>query len=69
MTKYMVIHPGSNCWAVSHYEADGVPDSTIVDLFGTHTLPSAFTLKMPLENVKNFLVDRNPDVTVITQSV
>lgn len=56
----MIISCTAQCWCVTHIN---MPD--IVDLFGTDTLPTAFTAAAPAELVLAELRKRNPGVLVV----
>lgn len=43
---------------------DGEPDMSLVDLFGTHILPTAFTAKASGEYVLTEIQRMNPDAIV-----
>jgi len=44
-----------------------MPDPTIVGLFGTHILPTAFTSKKSLREARKEIELLNPDCVVMTE--
>jgi len=55
----------ARCWVAEHYRDDLMSvDPDVVDLFGTHVLPTAFTLRAPRATVLTAIRERNPDSIV-----
>ena len=56
----IIISCTSSCWVATHVN---MPD--VINLFGTDTLPTAFTAAAPAEPVLAELGERNPGVLVV----
>ena len=39
-------------WHAAHFDDQGEPDAQVIDLFGTHVLPTPFFLPTPREKVE-----------------
>ena len=50
-------------WTAEHY-VDGKPDPYIVDLFGTHSIATAFTHAMPADTVRALIAELNAEYEV-----
>ena len=50
---------------LARYETDGQPDKQIISLFGSDTLPTAFTERALPMDVKTEIGRRNPGILVV----
>ena len=58
----------ARCWISAHYDEDKKPDLAVIDLFGTHILPTAYTEHASGSMVLAKIQSLNPNhVVVITQ--
>ena len=62
--KTMILSNKGNCWIAAHFE-DGKPEERILELMGTHRIPTPFTPSVSGQIVKARLEKSNPDYTVI----
>lgn len=54
---------GQDCWFAA-FLVDGKPDAEIVRLFDTHEIPTPFTLRTDVSEVRAALANLNPEATV-----
>jgi hypothetical protein len=54
-------------WMTAMY-VDGAPDPEVVELFGTHEIPTAFTAKADLDTVVAVICKLNPGVAVTVEA-
>ena len=61
--KEMRVYLEGRSWVVAKY-IDGEPDRSVVDLFGTHVLPTPYLAAMSGQDVIGKLQSINPGVLV-----
>jgi len=63
--KEIAVRPDyrAKCWTATFY-TNGEDDAYIVSLFGTSTIPTAFTLKADVRDVLSAIRAKNPDAHV-----
>lgn len=64
--KQIRLHKENGSWIAVHY-VNGMPDDSIIELFGTHKLPTAYTDQASAEMVVSELSAKNPGVSIIAR--
>jgi len=65
--KLINLYRENNCWAAEfrvYRSGAWMPDLAIVDLFGTHIIPTAFTAQAHPHTVLAHIRQHNPDAVV-----
>ena len=61
--KEIQLYQGPKCWLAT-FLTDGKPDPEIIDLFGTHSIPTAYTSRKEYNSVVAQLRQLNPEHTI-----
>ena len=60
MNEIITLFRGTNSWNARFHD-----DAKIIDLFGTDTLPTPYTLDAPLPKVYTEIQAQNPNATIL----
>ena len=52
-------------WWTTYQYVNGKPDSALIELFGTHIIPTAFNERMPINEVIAIISKLNPGKAVV----
>ena len=52
-------------WWTTYQYVNGKPDPALIELFGTHIIPTAFNERMPINEVIAIISKLNPDKAVV----